>query len=69
MKTKFNFQGTIGEKVSFKYSTVNGRYYEIDTQEPLFSLIGYNPEETKEKETLPTMNVSDAFGTDDDVPF
>lgn len=69
MKTKFNFQGTIGEKVSFKYSTVNGRYYEIDTQEPLFSLIDYNPEETKEKETLPTMDVSDAFGTDEDVPF
>lgn len=72
MKTKMNFQGEIGAKVSFNYSTVNGRYYEKGTEEPLFSLINYKKEESKEyiKKELPKPSVSDAFGIDeDDVPF
>lgn len=61
MKTKFNFQGSIGEKVSFNYSTVNGRYYEKGTKEPLFCLI-----DGEKEDTIPTANPSEAF---DDVPF
>lgn len=71
MKTKFNFQGEIGEKVSFNYSLVNGRYYEKGTQEPLFSLIDYNSKETKKDyNELKPASIKDAFDIDEkDVPF
>ncbi len=80
MKTKFNFQGEIGAKISFNYSMVNGRYYEKGTKEPLFSLIKRDSNEIdwskedipniyeQEKEIL-TVSPTDAFGTDEDIPF
>ena len=51
--------------------------YENQKEEDIIQKIRkrFNPlledfkEELKEKEVLPTMNVSDAFGTDEDVPF
>ncbi|QQO97097.1 DNA primase/helicase [Cellulophaga phage Nekkels_1] len=81
MKTKFNFQGKIGEKIGFNYSTVNGRYYRKGTEEPLFSLIGYDAE--KKLDTIPEveekpikyMSPSEAFAPlgeeekEDEVPF
>lgn len=75
MKTKFNFQGEIGAKVSFNYCPVNGRYYEKGTQEPLFSLIDYNPTDKIEEVELveiPKPTISEAFdlsGVNKDVPF
>ena len=71
MKTKFNFQGEIGSKMAFSYSPVNGRFYEKGTDEPFFSLIGYNsseglkPKFQEEKEILPNISVEDAFGEND----
>ena len=61
-KTKFNFQGQIGGQVDFNYSTLNGRYYEKGTEEPLFSLID-NAIAVPVKETVkvPTMSPEDAF--------
>lgn len=38
MKTKFNFQGNIGDMVRFKYCEVNGRYY-ADEKKPLQSFL------------------------------
>lgn len=66
MKTKFNFQGVIGEKVSFNYCLVNGRYYEKGTKEPTFSLIT-----GEQKEEIPKINPAEAFLNDDfdDKPF
>tara|TARA_R110000796_G_scaffold90263_1_gene194086 strand:- start:40 stop:1839 length:1800 start_codon:yes stop_codon:yes gene_type:complete len=49
MKTKFNFQGEIGGRVEFSYSTINGRFYERGTDEPFFSLINYNSSEKLEE--------------------
>ena len=83
MKTKFAFQGEMMKKVDFKYSHVNGRYYEVGTEEPIFSLID-EQEQKKEKdfsnENLPnwieqneTASYNDAFGNDEpegtDIPF
>ena len=61
-KTKFNFQGQIGGQVDFNYSTLNGRYYEKGTEEPLFSLID-NAIAVPVKETVkvPTMSPEEAF--------
>lgn len=39
MKTKFNFQGKIGESLDFKYCEINGRYYVKDTPLPTYNLI------------------------------
>ena len=59
MKTKFNFQGEIGEKVKLNYCIDNGRYY-VGNEKPLYNLLD------KEKSViLPT--VEEAFL--DDVPF
>ena len=59
MKTKFNFQGEIGEKVKLNYCTDNGRYY-IGNEKPLYNLLD------KEKSIiLPT--IEQAF--EDYVPF
>jgi len=68
MKTKYKFQGDIGSSVEFNYSEVNGRYYEKDTDEPLFSLIDISEEYMKEKEILPVVSVKEVFDVDD-CPF
>lgn len=72
MKNKFGFQGQMGRSVDFKYSSVNGRYYDIDSDEPLFSLIGYNASAKISNEykikPLPNIEPKDAFD-DDDIPF
>ena len=61
-KTKFNFQGQIGGQVDFNYSTLNGRYYEKGTEEPLFSLIDNAiAVPVKEAIKVPTMSPEDAF--------
>lgn len=64
MKTKFSFQGDIGDMETFKFNIVNGRYYvgEIDNT-PLWG----NRDKTMVQATL-----SDAFDIDDledEVPF
>jgi twinkle protein len=61
-KTKFNFQGKIGGQVDFNYSTLNGRYYEKGTEEPLFSLIDDAiPIPMKEDVKVPMMTPEQAF--------
>jgi twinkle protein len=61
MKTKFNFQGNIGESIKLKYCIDNGRYY-VGENKPMYNLI------TKEKScTLPKIEPKDAFN--DKVPF
>ena len=61
-KTKFNFQGKIGGQVDFNYSTLNGRYYEKGTEEPLFSLIDDAiPIPMKEDVKVPMMSPEQAF--------
>lgn len=69
MKTKFNFQGQIGEKCEFSYSLVNGRYYERYTPEPLFSLID-GEESNKEPEQI-YIEPNEAFDITDneEIPF
>ena len=59
MKTKYNFQGNIGESVKFKYFLENGRFYSNGT-EPRQSFFD-------EKE-LPVIDPKDAFDYDD-IPF
>lgn len=65
MKTKYNFQGQIGESVKFKYCLDNGRFYSNGV-EPKHSFLDkeYN---------LPVMNPKDVFDesefTDKDIPF
>ncbi|MGV6830338.1 MAG: bifunctional DNA primase/helicase [bacterium] len=53
MKTKFPFQGKMGELVKFKYHNVNGRFYANNVL-PDFSLIDPEP--------LPKNTLQDAFG-------
>ncbi len=71
MKTKFNFQGEIGATLDFNYSPVNGRYYAKGTEEPLFSLIDYNPKNksTQEevKQEIQPASIEEAFG--ESAPF
>lgn len=73
-KTKFGFQGDMGKSCEFSYSKVNGRFYEVDSDEPLFSLIGYESSERltpkEEIKPIPNMNPNEVFGdTNDDLPF
>lgn len=63
MKTKFNFQGVIGAKCEFSYSSINGRYYERYTKEPLFNLIKGESFEEEEKQIL--ISPEQAFGIDE----
>ncbi|WP_417444614.1 bifunctional DNA primase/helicase [Joostella sp.] len=70
LKTKFSFQGKIGEKIRFKYHLPSGRYYASDSE----YIPGYlnNPIEEKEDSSLPFVNPSDAFDLEekeDDIPF
>lgn len=58
MKTKFNFQGKIGESIRFKYSILNGRYYSNGV-EPTWSMLD-------EQKELPLVEPDEAF---DEVPF
>ena len=73
MKTKFNFQGAIGEKISFNYSQVNGRYYVKGSAEPLGSLINNTDKVLlPEKKDLPLMESKDVFedyNTKGEIPF
>lgn len=63
MKTKFNFQGNIGDSVKFKYCEINGRYY-ANGIEPIYNLIDGLEPETKQ---IPMMQPQEAFN--DDIPF
>ena len=62
MKTKFSFQGNIGESIKFKYCLQNGRYYNNGI-EPFYSFLHKN----KEKQ-LPLQEPKDAF-LEDQIPF
>jgi twinkle protein len=66
MKTKFNFQGNIGDKLDFKYCHINGRYYS-DGIEPVFNLID-GKELIKEDVKDLFIDPIDAFDIDE-VPF
>jgi twinkle protein len=66
MKTKFNFQGNIGDTVRFQYCDINGRYY-ANGMEPTHSFL--EEEEVKE---LPKIELTQAFDideTEDEIPF
>lgn len=71
MKTKFGFQGKIGEKVVFNYHKPSGRYYAKGLEHKNVCLI----EEFKEAESLPLQvpanDIWDNFddNEDNDVPF
>jgi twinkle protein len=56
MKSKYNFQGEIGAETSFKYCTLNGRYY-ANGIEPTESLISNKKQELPKPQTL------------DEIPF
>ena len=51
MKTKFNFQGNIGDTVRFKYCEINGRYY-ANGKKPLKSFLEPNKSITFVKEAF-----------------
>ena len=63
MKTKFNFQGNIGDSVKFKYCEINGRYY-ANGIEPVYNLIDGLEPETKQ---MLMMQPKEVFN--DEVPF
>lgn len=65
MKTKFNFQGKIGEKIEFNYSEINGRYYVKGSAEPFYNLIDNS---YLEKEKIKPITPEAAF-LDEDTPF
>ena len=81
LKTKFSFQGNIGEFEDFNYHIPSGRYYAKGTEAPTFNLIDFfnkkqEVEEAKfvqELTPFPIINPVDAFGQPynekDDVPF
>ena len=81
LKTKFSFQGNIGEFEDFNYHIPSGRYYAKGTEAPTFNLIDFfnkkqEVEEAKfvqELTPFPIINPVDAFGEPynekDDVPF
>lgn len=81
LKTKFSFQGNIGEFEDFNYHIPSGRYYAKGTEAPTFNLIDFfnkkqEVEEAKFAQELtpfPIINPVDAFGEPynekDDVPF
>lgn len=81
LKTKFSFQGNIGEFEDFNYHIPSGRYYAKGTEAPTFNLINFfnkkqELEEAKfvqELTPFPIINPVDAFGEPynekDDVPF
>lgn len=58
MKTKFNFQGKIGERIRFKYCEENGRYY-TGYDKPIYSML------SKSEDVL--VSPKEAF--DDEIPF
>lgn len=61
MKTKFNFQGNIGESIKFKYYANNGRFYS-DGIEPTYSFL--------DKNDLPRIEPKDAFeDLENEIPF
>lgn len=66
MKTKFNFQGKIGESIDFNYCEVNGRYYTDDVDEPFYNLIDYKESDNiipkyNNDVVKPIENIKDAF--------
>ena len=63
LKTKYSFQGVIGESEDFYYCEVNGRLLSRDTTNPCFNLI----KGPKQKEPLKLIQPEDAF--DDELEF
>jgi len=75
LKTKFSFQGNIGEFEDFEYHLPSGRYYAKDTEAPTFSLIDFykkdkeqiNKQIEEEEPKIYTATPEEAFGEVD--PF
>lgn len=68
MKTKFNFQGSIGESIKFKYCESNGRFYSNNI-EPLYSFFDDNKDNQQQIE-LPKIAPESAFeDLEEEVPF
>lgn len=79
LKTKYSFQGNIGETENFKYHLPSGRYYSENEAYPNFSLLDYiNRNDLKEpKEEISNVikpaSYEDAFGNvfndNEEIPF
>lgn len=77
LKTKFSFQGEIGQSVDFNYHKPSGRYYAVGT-EPNQRLLNYIKEQDvieikEEPKELPKLQPMDAFdepyNINDEIPF
>lgn len=76
LKTKYSFQGKIGESENFQYYGVNGRLMTSNYKNPYFNLIDgeIQPEDDLEIiKNIPQGNLKDAFGNEynehDDIEF
>ena len=77
LKTKFSFQGNIGDVVKFKYHAPTARYYQEDCAPYIFDLtkkgeiepIDYNPNEYIEPAKLKPNKDFDFENKPEDVPF
>jgi twinkle protein len=72
LKTKYSFQGSIGERVEFTYHLPSGRFYPRAGGWEIKSLL--EPDKPKEKAVIPQGTLTDAFGDilyndKDEVPF
>jgi twinkle protein len=72
LKTKYSFQGEIGKELELNYHIPSGRYFEVDKPMQTHNLLTKH-EPKKEKQNLPFINPTDAFGENynenDEVPF
>jgi len=65
-KTKYNFQGQIGEQVKFQYEPLNGRYY-ANGVSSFYNLIHGTQSIEMPKELKPLIPLSEDW--EDYVPF
>jgi len=74
LKTKYTFQGKMGECVNFKYHEPSGRLYAEGTEEPTHCLVELNTgvlkqdnDDYTQEYQLPKINASEAFNMDDNI--
>jgi len=77
LKTKYSFQGTIGEIVEFDYHKPSGRYYERGTNPQEENLIDSNKQKNEVEENslieeiapFPLIKMEELKGVFDDLPY